>query len=136
MFVIARFDTVRILRINQLEANTWVAVFFAVLGIVFAVLALQRFRDAKTTINPLQPRSSSSLVVVGVYRLSRNPMYLGMALVALSSVLYYGSAWCLLVLFAFVAFITRYQIIPEERAMQDLFGEEFETYKALTRRWI
>lgn len=136
MLIISRFDADRILRVDHLAMSTWAAVLLTFLGIGFAVMGLRQFRNAQTTINPLKPHASSTLVVSGVYQLSRNPMYLGMALVGLGSVMYYGSAWCLLALFAFITFITRYQIIPEERAMHTLFGDEFDTYKGQTRRWI
>lgn len=94
------------------------------------------FRGAKTTINLLTPHSSSSFVVSGGYKYSRNPMYLGMVIIATGSVMFYGSAWCLFALFAFIGFITRYRIIPEEHAMHALFLDDFDAYKRQTRRWI
>jgi protein-S-isoprenylcysteine O-methyltransferase Ste14 len=63
-------------------------------------------------------------------------MYLGMVLTSLSSVVFFGSAWCLIAVVAFIAFMVRFQIIPEERAMASLFDKEFAEYKANTRRWI
>jgi len=122
MFIISRFDRARILRFDVYSLNTLIAAILVVAGIVLSVLALKEFRLAQTTINPLKPETAS--------------MYLGILLVALSSVAYYGSAWCLIAIAAFIAYITRFQIVPEERAMASLFGKDFDIYKSNTRRWI
>jgi len=136
MFVISRFDTARILRADEFALNTLIASILAFAGIALAVLGIHEFKRTQTTINPLQPAAASNLVTTGVFRFTRNPMYLGMFLIALSSVVFYGSPWCLIAIAAFVAFITRFQIVPEERAMTLLFKKEFDAYKASTRRWI
>jgi protein-S-isoprenylcysteine O-methyltransferase Ste14 len=136
MFVISRFDHVRFLRADAFGLNTLLAIGLVVLGIGLAVLGIKQFRQAQTTVNPLRPDTATKLVTSGVFKLTRNPMYLGMVMLALSAVVFYGSAWCLLVVAAFIAFISRFQIAPEERAMQALFGNQFAAYKASTRRWI
>lgn len=136
MFIISRFDRARILRFDVYSLNTLIAAILVVAGIVLSVLALKEFRLAQTTINPLKPETASNFVKSGVFRFTRNPMYLGILLVALSSVAYYGSAWCLIAIAAFIAYITRFQIVPEERAMASLFGKDFDIYKSNTRRWI
>ncbi len=106
------------------------------IGTVFSVAALVAFRRAKTTVNPLKPQAASSLVVSGVFRFSRNPMYVGMAFVLLAWAIYLGSVLSLLGVVGFVLFITRYQIIPEESAMRALFGEAFTRYTQTVRRWL
>ena len=136
MFIISRFDTTRILRADQFALNAVLATILVIAGIVVPVLGIRQFRRTQTTINPLKPNTASNLVTSGIFRLTRNPMYLGMVLLALSSAIYYGSAWCLIPVVAFIAFITRFQILPEERAMGSLFSTEFDAYKANTRRWI
>lgn len=136
MFVISRYDQARDLRADVYIVNSSIAIGFAVAGIAIVIMAIRQFRATQTTINPLKPHTASNLVTTGVFRFTRNPMYLGMVFVALGSVAYYGSAWCVLAVIAFVAYITRFQIIPEERAMLALFGHEFEIYKTRTRRWI
>lgn len=113
-----------------------IAVVLAILGLVCMLSGAYSFRKAKTTVNPLQPNKASSLVRSGIFRYSRNPMYLGMLLIALGWSVYLGSWYSLLGVFAFVVFIQRLQIIPEERAMVALFGDEFEEYKASVRRWL
>lgn len=106
------------------------------IGIKVAVAGVLAFREAKTTVNPLQPERASSLVIVGIYRYSRNPMYLGLALFLCAWAVYLGSPWLLLGLLGFVLYMNVFQIAPEERAMQQLFAGEFEVYKKRVRRWI
>lgn len=108
----------------------------ALAGGVFAVAGIVEFRRARTTANPLKPANASSLVRGGIYKLSRNPMYFGMALLLLGWGIYLANPVCLAVLFAFVAYMNRFQILPEEKALEALFGEEFAAYRKSVPRWI
>jgi protein-S-isoprenylcysteine O-methyltransferase Ste14 len=94
------------------------------------------FRRAKTTVNPLKPETSASLVSTGVYSFTRNPMYLGMALVLLAWAAYLASPWALAGPALFALYITRFQIIPEERVLARLFGTSFAEYRKRVRRWL
>ena len=106
------------------------------LGLCIMIAGVISFKRAATTVNPLKPESASSLVSSGVFRYTRNPMYLGMILISIAAVVKSSSVLSLLVVLGFFLFITRYQIIPEERAMAKLFGEDFEQYQQRVRRWI
>lgn len=94
------------------------------------------FRRARTTLNPIDPTTSSKLVMDGVFRFSRNPMYLGMALVLLAWAVYLASVSALLGPCLFVAYMTRFQIIPEERALTRKFAAAFSGYQKKVRRWL
>jgi len=120
----------------DLPAHVWLAAVLGVAGFVTGAVAVATFRRAKTTVNPIQLHSSSSLVTWGVYRLSRNPMYVG-GLAMLSGwalFLLNGPAFVLLVVY--VLYINRFQITPEERALTRLFGNEYVGYQARVRRWL
>ncbi|MFG6447937.1 methyltransferase family protein [Roseateles sp. BYS180W] len=119
-----------------LPAKNAVALMLVLLGGVAAVAGVLAFGRHHTTVNPLRPDQSSTLVASGVYRLSRNPMYLGFLLVLAGWAVYLASVAAALMLPAFVIYMNRFQIAPEERALATLFGPEFETYKATTRRWL
>lgn len=108
----------------------------AAAGFILAFSGIVTFRRAGTTIHPTVPHTASSLVTTGVYRFTRNPMYLGILLVLLGWGLFLGSLPSLFVLPLFVAYLTRFQILPEEKAIEALFGAEFSDYKARVRRWI
>jgi protein-S-isoprenylcysteine O-methyltransferase Ste14 len=105
-------------------------------GLGFDALGLLAFYRAKTTVNPLRPARASALVATGVYRFSRNPMYVGMALVLSGIAVGLGSVVALAGPALFVAFITRFQIIPEERVMATKFGSDYADYCQRVRRWL
>ena len=108
----------------------------AALGATFSVSGALAFQRAKTTKNPMKPQAASSLVTAGVYKITRNPMYLGLALLLLGWAAFLWSAWALLGPVIFVGYISRFQIAPEERVLASLFGSEYSTYKANVRRWL
>ena len=105
-------------------------------GLAVAIAGIISFRLAKTTVNPLKPETATSLVSSGIFGVTRNPMYLGLLLALLAWTLYLSSPVALLGPVAFWLYITRFQIIPEERAMTKLFGNSFAAYCAKVRRWI
>lgn len=112
------------------------ALALAAVGAGFDVAGLLAFRKARTTVNPLTPHRSVAVVSTGVYRLTRNPMYLGLALILLGLAVYLASPWVLLGPLVFAAYITRFQIVPEERALQTRFGAAYTAYRARVRRWL
>jgi protein-S-isoprenylcysteine O-methyltransferase Ste14 len=106
------------------------------IGVLFIVAAGTTFRTKETTVNPTKPDATSTLVVSGVYRLSRNPMYVG-ALFALGGwavFLSHPAPFCFLPVF--VVYMNRFQIAPEERALAGKFGAEYEAYKKAVPRWL
>ena len=113
-----------------------VAVAMGIAGVMVTGSALLSFRRARTTVNPMQPSSASALVTSGIYRYTRNPMYLGMLFVLLGWALYLANVLAFLFLPAFILYMNRFQIEPEERAMTALFGQEFLEYASRVRRWI
>jgi protein-S-isoprenylcysteine O-methyltransferase Ste14 len=103
---------------------------------LFGAPAVRAFLRAGTTINPVAIERASTLVTTGVYGVSRNPMYVSMALLLLSLAAGLGQPLLLLGPIVFVLFITWFQIVPEERAMTQLFGIDYEAYRKRVRRWL
>ncbi len=112
------------------------AVFFVVLGFVVSFAGVRGVRRANTTLNPLKPETASALVTSGIYRYTRNPMYLGMAIWLLAWSAWLGTPIGLLAAPLFMVYMNRFQIGPEERALRTLFGAEFTAYEARVRRWF
>ena len=112
-----------------------VAVFIAG-GVAFDVLGLVAFRRARTTVNPLKPRNASTLVTHGIYKFTRNPMYVGIALLLTAWACHLSALLPFLGPVLFVLYINRFQIEPEERALKALFGQEYAAYAARVRRWL
>ncbi len=119
-----------------LPAGRLIAVGVAVVGVVIAALGVITFRRAKTTVNPLDPGSASSLVVTGIYRRTRNPMYLGVLLVLFGWGLWLANALALPVAAGFILLLNRLQIQPEERILTERFGAAYTDYRSRVRRWL
>jgi protein-S-isoprenylcysteine O-methyltransferase Ste14 len=107
----------------------------AVIGVGFDILGLLAFFRRRTTINPLRPARASALVMGGIYRITRNPMYVGMAFLLTGWAVWLGALWPFLGPVLLVAYLTRFQIVPEERILRSKFSE-FEAYAARVRRWL
>ena len=120
----------------ELPYRVATAVATGAIGILIDLAGLFQFLRARTTINPLKPDNASALVIGGIYRWTRNPMYLGMATLLLAWGLWLANAGALAVILLFVAYLNRFQIAPEERALEARFGNEFAAYRARVRRWV
>lgn len=107
-----------------------------VLGAIVMVAGVINFRQAKTTVNPMKPESATSIVDSGIYNYSRNPMYLGMLLVLLGFGAFLTSVPALVVALTFVVYINQFQIKPEERALEQIFAEQYLDYKKRVRAWL
>jgi len=105
-------------------------------GLVISLTAAVTFKRASTTLNPKHPAETSTLISSGAYRYSRNPMYLGVLLVLVGWAIYLGNLLSILCTLVFIAYITRFQIIPEELLLEEKFEVEFLSYKSRVRRWL
>lgn len=105
-------------------------------AVVAGLAAVWSFRRARTTVNPLSPHAAAVLVTSGVYRFSRNPMYLALLLALAGWGLFLANAFALLLALVFIPYMNRFQIGPEERALQQVFGQAFAAYRRRVRRWI
>ena len=120
-----------------LPARSVIASCFAAVGVAVCAAGLVSFRNARTTINPARPDQTSALVVNGIYRISRNPMYLGFLILLVAWGVFLQHVLAILLAPAlFVAYLDRFQIKPEEQALSRLFGEYFASYKSDVRRWL
>jgi protein-S-isoprenylcysteine O-methyltransferase Ste14 len=133
MWTVARVPP--ILQLPKIVRLLVVAVLGAI-GVVVALSGVLSFRRARTTVNPLKPETSAALVSTGVYSFTRNPMYLGMVLVLFAWAVYLSSILSLAGPAFFALYITRFQIVPEERVLDGLFGPSFVEYKKRVRRWL
>ncbi len=106
------------------------------LGALIVVRGARTFWRHQTTINPVDIEQASALVTDGIFRYSRNPMYVGFTVVLIGWALCLAAPWALIGPLSFVLFINRFQIIPEERVMHAKFGQAYNDYRAKVRRWI
>jgi protein-S-isoprenylcysteine O-methyltransferase Ste14 len=117
-------------------ARVPLAAAVVVAGILVEAAGAVSFVRARTTVDPLHPSAVSKLVTGGVYRVTRNPMYLGDLLILVGWAVYLATVPALVLVPLFVAYIDRFQISAEERAMEACFGEAYRAYKGRVRRWL
>jgi protein-S-isoprenylcysteine O-methyltransferase Ste14 len=120
----------------MVPGRSFLALGAALSGAIIDVVGVVAFRRARTTVNPIKPDTSSSLVVSGIYTRTRNPMYLGLLLILLGWATYLSNAMAFLLLPGFIWYINRFQIEPEEKALASRFGELFESYASRVPRWL
>jgi protein-S-isoprenylcysteine O-methyltransferase Ste14 len=133
MWVIAKMSPV--IALPQ-YVRTVMALPIAVVGVALTIAGVLSFRQARTTMNPMQPQAAASLVRSGVYSVSRNPMYLGLLVVLLAWTAFLATLWAALGPLVFVLYINRFQIAPEERILSAKFGASYAEYKASVRQWL
>jgi protein-S-isoprenylcysteine O-methyltransferase Ste14 len=112
------------------------SIMIFIFGIVIALIAVGLFRKEDTTVDPTNPKNSSSLVTNGIYGYTRNPMYLGFLSWLLGFGLFIGNPINLLFVVIFLVYMNEFQIKPEESTLCELFGEEYIEYKSRVKRWI
>jgi protein-S-isoprenylcysteine O-methyltransferase Ste14 len=119
-----------------LPGRRMIAGCLAAVGVCSAIAGVRSFRRAGTTLNPLKPQSASALVTSGIYRRTRNPMYLGLLLVLLGWAVLLSNALTFVLIVGFVLYMNHFQIAPEEAALTSMFGETFVQYTSKVRRWV
>ena len=107
-----------------------------VLGIVVVAVSIRSFVAAGTTPDPTRPQRATELVIAGVYSLSRNPMYVGDAMILAGIAVWVGSVLGLVPIAAFIWYIDRFQIGAEEEALAEIFGDRYAAYRSRVRRWL
>lgn len=113
-----------------------IATALAGVGAGVALAGVAGFRRARTTVNPVRPEAASALVTSGVYRVSRNPMYAGFLLALAGWAVALGHPLATVGVPVFAGYLTRFQIVPEERALRAEFGPAFDAYARRVRRWL
>ena len=112
------------------------ALIFCTVGSAIVLAGVLTFRRMKTTVNPLTPEATTTMVTSGIYRVTRNPMYLGFLLILTGWAMYLSNLLSFAFLPLFVWYMNRFQILPEERALGIKFSEAFTRYKRSVRRWL
>jgi protein-S-isoprenylcysteine O-methyltransferase Ste14 len=116
--------------------RTTLAFILAAIGVCFDLTGIVLFLRTHTTINPTRPRNTSALVCSGIYRLTRNPMYVGLVFFLTAWLVDLASPYALMGPLVFVLYIQQFQIIPEERALTEKFGAQYVSYQSQVRRWL
>ena len=135
VFLFVIFFTKDLFRFSvTLPSSLGFIIIFA--GLVIIFIAARQFKAVNTTINPIKPENASVLVNKGIFSYSRNPMYLGMLLIIIGFSIIHNLMAIIVIMPIWIIYMTYFQIIPEEEAMEILFKEDFVNYCKKTRRWI
>ena len=113
-----------------------ISILVTVIGLACAISSFRLFAKHKTTISPFTPSETTALVTDGMYRYSRNPMYLALVLLTIAVTIFFGAWLGVVIVVIFIYTLNFLQIIPEEEALLDIFGEEYVEYQKKVRRWI
>ncbi|MDK9759212.1 isoprenylcysteine carboxylmethyltransferase family protein [Vibrio sp. D173a] len=113
-----------------------VSVLGVVVSGVIGVSAVWEFKKRKTTVNPIKVDTASLVVDSGIFGYSRNPMYLALFILLFCFGYYLQNLFSLSLSFLFVIYMNRFQVLPEEQALESLFGAEYVDYKQKVRRWV
>lgn len=124
-------------RFDLPQSHHWaIGVAGALAGAAITFAGATALRTARTTLLPMRPHKTTSLVTTGIFSWTRNPMYLGLATALVGWALYLSAAWPLLGPILFVLYLNRFQIQPEERVLTELFGFAYTNYTRRVRRWF
>jgi len=133
MWIMKKATAITHFEFGQQKIVSWV--IFGI-GVSIGILAVYTFKKAKTTTNPLDPGKASKLVIVSIYKVSRNPMYLGMLFILIAFAIRLGNLFTFFVPILYVWYITTFQIKPEEKALTKLFKDNYIDYYRRVRRWV
>ncbi|MBL4608535.1 MAG: isoprenylcysteine carboxylmethyltransferase family protein [Pseudomonadales bacterium] len=137
-FALLMWLTSKVMPVFHVDALflTLLAVLLGIVGFITILWAGGLFFRSNTTVNPFTPDQSSQLVVHGLYQYTRNPMYFGLLLMLIGWGLYLAAVSAFAVLPMFIVTLSHFQIKPEERELERLFGDEYRSYQRKVRRWL
>ena len=136
IFALAIYFSSRYFIVIEIPMRSILSSIFIILGIFVTFSSARIFKKKETTVNPMKPDQATTLVTDGMFKITRNPMYLGMLLLLFGLSVFKGLIAGFIFLPLFALYITIFQIIPEEEAMLNLFGEDYKSYSNKVRRWL
>ncbi len=120
----------------DLPAKALLASLLVIAGGIAGFVGIFSFRVAHTTVDPRTPGAARVLVTAGIYRFTRNPMYVGIFIILLAWFVFLGNLLSIVMLPLFVLYMNRFQIVPEERTLAEKFGDDYLKYQQDVRRWL
>ena len=113
-----------------------ISIIILLIGLLILTNPIFKFIKSKTTIDPIKFKKVNKLIISGIYKYSRNPMYLGLLMIVISTSIFFLNIFSITTPLLFYCWINRFQIKREEIFLTEKFGEEYMSYKIKTRRWI
>jgi len=136
ILVVSNFLSSKKIDIINIPNQTLVSIIILLIGVFILIVPVSRFIKSKTTVNPIKFKKVNKLITSGIYKYSRNPMYLGFLMIVISTSIYYLNIFSIITPILFYFWINRFQIKREEIFLNKKFGQKYITYKSKTRKWI
>ena len=136
ILVIANYFSSKKIDLIHLPNQDLISILILLIGILILINPIFKFIKSKTTIDPIKFKKVNKLIISGIYKYSRNPMYLGLLMIVISTSIFYLNIFSITTPFLFYCWINRFQIKREEIFLAEKFGKEYMSYKTKTRRWI
>ena len=136
ILVVSSFLSSKKIDVIHIPNQTLISILILLIGILILIIPVSKFIKSKTTIDPIKFKKVNKLVTSGIYKYSRNPMYLGLLLIIISSSILYLNIYSVTTPMIFYYWINRFQIKREEIFLTEKFGKEYLLYMTRTRRWI
>ena len=136
ILVVSNFLSSKKIDIINIPNQTLVSIIILLIGVFILIVPVSKFIKSKTTVNPIKFKKVNKLITSGIYKYSRNPMYLGLLMIVISTSIFYLNIFSITTPFLFYFWINRFQIKREEIFLTEKFGREYMSYKTKTRRWI
>ena len=136
ILVVSNYFSSRKIDLIHLPNQDIISIIILLIGMLILINPIFKFIKSKTTIDPIKFKKVNKLITSGIYKYSRNPMYLGLLMVVISTSIFYLNFFSITTPFLFYCWINRFQIKREEIFLTEKFGKEYILYKTKTRRWI
>jgi protein-S-isoprenylcysteine O-methyltransferase Ste14 len=136
ILVVSNFLSSKKIDIINIPNQTLVSIIILLIGVFILIVPVSKFIKSKTTVNPIKFKKVNKLITSGIYKYSRNPMYLGFLMIVISTSIYYLNIFSIITPIFFYFWINRFQIKREEIFLNKKFGQKYITYKSKTRKWI
>ena len=136
ILVISNYFSSKKIDLILLPNQDFISIIILLIGMLILINPIFKFIKSKTTIDPIKFKKVNKLIISGIYKYSRNPMYLGLLMIVISTSIFYLNIFSITTPFVFYFWINRFQIRREEIFLTEKFGKEYVSYKTKTRRWI
>ena len=136
ILVISNYFSSKKIDLIHLPNQDLISIIILIIGVLILINPIVKFIKSKTTIDPIKFKKVNKLIISGIYKYSRNPMYLGLLMIVISTSIFYLNIFSITTPFLFYCWINRFQIKREEIFLTEKFGKEYVSYKTKTRRWI
>ena len=136
ILVISNYFSSKKIDLILIPNQTLISFIIFLIGVIILINPIIKFIKSRTTIDPINFKKVNKLIISGIYKYSRNPMYLGLLMIVISNTIFFLNILSITTPILFYLWINKFQIKREEIFLTEKFGQEYLLYMTKTRRWI